>query len=144
MNFLSVFGGLSILSYFIDNIVLLSRRFPIEIKIDYYMLSYLIWDSISIGNQPQSVLQNTVSATTLPQVLEDPCMMNKEYGTCRGFLKRFYFDKNSGKCQSFFYGGNYLLRIFSHCFYHSIEAKNGFKNVAAIQCGCGYIPEITI
>ena len=64
--------------------------------------------------------------TTLPQVLEDPCMMNKEKGTCRGFLKRFYFDKNSGKCQSFFYGGNYLLRLFSDCFYYSTQAKYYF------------------
>ena len=45
--------------------------------------------------------------TTLPQILEedDPCLENKVIGTCRAAMPRFYFDKNSGQCKDFFYGG---------------------------------------
>ena len=49
---------------------------------------------------------------TLPAKVErvdqaDPCLMDKLVGRCRAALRRFYFDKTSGTCKGFFYGGKY-------------------------------------
>ena len=52
------------------------------------------------------------SRVTLPAKVErvdqaDPCLMDKLVGRCRAALRRFYFDKTSGTCKGFFYGGKY-------------------------------------
>jgi len=53
---------------------------------------------------------NEESRVTLPAKVEqvdeaDPCLMDKVVGRCRAALRRFYFDKTSGTCKGFFYGG---------------------------------------
>ncbi|RNA27619.1 Kunitz Bovine pancreatic trypsin inhibitor domain [Brachionus plicatilis] len=35
----------------------------------------------------------------------DECSLDKETGPCRALFKRFFFNKNSGKCEEFDYGG---------------------------------------
>ena len=36
---------------------------------------------------------------------EDPCLLPKVVGTCRASIRRYFFDKDTGNCQGFFYGG---------------------------------------
>merc|ERR1719492_520560 len=55
-------------------------------------------------------LQTGESRVTLPARVDrrdeaDPCLMDKLVGRCRAALRRFYFDKTSGTCKGFFYGG---------------------------------------
>ena len=40
-------------------------------------------------------------------------MMAKAKGSCRGSHKRYYFDKVSGSCQIFFYGGESVPFFFA-------------------------------
>lgn len=35
----------------------------------------------------------------------DPCEQSKAEGPCRGQYRRYFFDKSSGQCQEFVYGG---------------------------------------
>ncbi|KAL1512853.1 hypothetical protein ABEB36_002368 [Hypothenemus hampei] len=35
----------------------------------------------------------------------DPCEQSKSEGPCRGQYRRYFFDKSSGQCQEFIYGG---------------------------------------
>jgi hypothetical protein len=32
------------------------------------------------------------------------CYLDKDTGNCRGIFERFYFNKQSGKCEQFIYG----------------------------------------
>ncbi len=36
---------------------------------------------------------------------QDVCGMTPETGMCRGFFNRFFFNKQSGKCEQFIFGG---------------------------------------
>ena len=36
---------------------------------------------------------------------EDICVLSPETGTCRGSFERFFYNKESGDCESFEYGG---------------------------------------
>lgn len=35
----------------------------------------------------------------------DDCLLPKEPGFCKAFFQRYYFDKSSGQCKRFIYGG---------------------------------------
>ena len=36
---------------------------------------------------------------------EDICMLSPETGTCRGSFERYFYNNQSGECESFLYGG---------------------------------------
>ena len=37
---------------------------------------------------------------------QDPCLLEKSVGRCRGAFNRFYFDTETKTCRSFLFGGN--------------------------------------
>ena len=39
------------------------------------------------------------------EAVSDACDMPAETGVCRGFFPRYYFDRTTGTCQKFVYGG---------------------------------------
>ena len=51
------------------------------------------------------------------------CQLPKQVGPCKGFFRRFYFDKVAGKCKKFIYGG---------CGGNA----NNFKTLDACQATC--------
>ena len=47
---------------------------------------------------------------------EDPCLLEKSAGRCRGAFNRFYFDAETKTCRSFLYGGKYSQ---THRYHHT-------------------------
>ena len=37
--------------------------------------------------------------------LDDVCLLPEDSGPCRASFKRFFFDKKTGQCKEFIYGG---------------------------------------
>ena len=48
----------------------------------------------------------TPPATTLPYV--DKCLQDVQVGPCRGAFTKYFLNKESGRCESFIYGGKFL------------------------------------
>ncbi len=67
---------------------------------------------------------------TLPARVErvdqdDPCLMDKVVGKCRAAIRRFFFDKTSGTCKGFFYGGK--------SYYHAFKISRNFLKRSIIK-----------
>lgn len=45
--------------------------------------------------------------TRRPQVkvADDPCDLPADFGSCKNFQRKWYFDRNEGGCAAFLYGG---------------------------------------
>ncbi|XP_064648807.1 papilin-like [Lineus longissimus] len=74
----------------------------------------------SVANQSTETSASTVSQNstmmgfnttrampkdTTPPMPADRCSMRKDHGPCFGLFKQYFFDKSSGKCRKFMYGG---------------------------------------
>ena len=55
---------------------------------------------------------------------EDPCLLEKSVGRCRGAFNRFYFEAETKTCRSFLYGGKHSQTYHSH-HYHGITRLSG-------------------
>ncbi|XP_065920539.1 uncharacterized protein [Dysidea avara] len=58
--------------------------------------------------QPQVLLllflAAVVSSATY-STKKNPCLLDSEVGPCKGLFRRYFFNKKTGQCEKFFYGG---------------------------------------
>ncbi|XP_050294454.1 papilin isoform X2 [Anthonomus grandis grandis] len=58
-----------------------------------------------LGNDNKFDTREECAELCSKDVSADPCEQTKSEGPCRGQFRRFFFDKESGDCQEFIYGG---------------------------------------
>ena len=55
--------------------------------------------------QDASLVEASQIASKFP---EDPCLLDKRIGLCRGAIRRYFFDRESKACKLFIYGGEWI------------------------------------
>ncbi|KAM3608110.1 uncharacterized protein V6R79_019169 [Siganus canaliculatus] len=75
------------------------------------------------GNDNNFISQEACEETCVVSDDKNPCHLPKAAGPCRGLLRRYVFDTETQRCQSFFYGG---------CFGNA----NNFKSMAQCEAKC--------
>ena len=74
------------------------------------------------------------------------CDLDKEEGRCRGYFERYFYDKNSKKCQQFVYGGCggkiqiffLVSKIKIQYFQICLGNKNNFENEEDCNNKCAH------
>ena len=56
---------------------------------------------------------------------EDPCLLEKSVGRCRGAFNRYFFHAESKTCRSFLYGGKYSQSLSSSSWYYQAVRVTG-------------------
>ncbi|WP_411017609.1 BPTI/Kunitz domain-containing protein, partial [Salmonella sp. s51090] len=59
-----------------------------------------------VGAQKPNIITGCIGKSAgNPAALNSECLLPKPAGLCKGYLRRWYYDKVSGKCKVFTYGG---------------------------------------